>query len=246
MLRYTGKGYIKILKARRHLKKRGAHAKWARLGKKASTYRRRMIARNRGHTQHRVKISSVQMSPESKKLYKLATKTRDGKQVAKRFKQFWKIGGPPSVKKIPGGPKKLIPLMSMGNNNAVHISSGNKGDVGKKTRIIKGKWYAATDATGKHVILLSKKRPMSGGLKFVGYAPITFYIPPKDIEAAGTHKAGFIWKHQHGAKDGKNIPLNELEWPKVFADRNGKVDSSSNFVYGSTKHGKITTWMYHN
>ena len=71
-------------------------------------------------------------------------------------------------------------------------------------------------------------------------------MPPKDIEAAGTHKAGFHWKHIHGAKDGKNIPLGELKWPKVYADRNGKVDSQSNFVYGSTKHGKITDWMYHN
>lgn len=236
---------MKLLKQRRHLKRSGQHAKWAALGKKASTYRRRMIARNRGHTRHKGKISSVRMSPESKRLYKLATKTRDGKQVAQRFKQFWKIGGPPSVKKIPGGPKGIVPLLGMGHTDQVHISTGNKGERGKKTRIIKGRWNVATEKSGKHVVLLSQ-RPMSGGLKFVGYAPITYYIPPKDVEAAGTHKAGFVWKHVHGQADGKRIPKNELTWPKVFADRNGKVDSQSNFVYGSTKHGKITTWMYHN
>ncbi len=245
MSRYNGKGYMKILKQRRQLKKRGQYAKWAKLGKKASAYRKRMIARNRGHTQQTRRIKSVRMSPESKALYEHTIKTSDGKRVAKRFKQFWKLPGPPSVKKIQGGPKGIIPLMGMGHTDQVHISTGNKGERNKKTKVLKGRWNVATEKSGKHVLLLSS-RPMSGGLKFVGYAPITYYIPPKDVEAAGTHKAGFVWKHVHGQADGKNIPKNELTWPKVFADRDGKVDSSSNFVYGSTKRGKITTWMYHN
>ncbi len=242
-MRYSGKGYMRLLKLRRRAKKKSS--RWAKLGRKASAYRKRMIASNRGHPRQTRKVKSVSMSPESRRLYQQATRTKEGKAVAKRFKQFWALPGPPSVKKIPGGPKKLIPLVGMGHNDQVHISTGNKGEKGKKTRVIRGQWYAATDATGKHVILLSKNRPMSGGLKFVGYAPITYYVPPKDVEAAGTHKAGFVWKHEHGQADGKAIPKNELTWPKVFADRDGKLDSSSNFVYGSTKHGKITTWMYH-
>ncbi len=242
---YTGKGYMKILKQRRRLKKSGQHAKWRRLGKKASAYRKRMIARNRGHTRQTKKIKSVRMSPESKRIYQKVLKTSDGKQVAKRFKQFWKLPGPPSVKVIPGGPKGLVPIVGMGHTDQVHLSTGNKGEKGKKTKVLKGRWNVATEKSGKHVLLLSS-RPMSGGLRFVGYAPITYYVPPKDVEAAGTHKANFVWKHVHGQADGKNIPKHELTWPKVYADRNGKVDSSSNFVYGSTKHGKITTWMYHN
>lgn len=235
---------MKILKLRRRLKKTKQFTKWARLGKKATAYRKRMIARNRGHPRQTRRVKSVKMSPESKKLYESAIKTSDGKKVAKRFKQFWKLPGPPSVLAISGGPKGLVPLIGMGHTNQVHLSTGNKGERGKSTKVLKGKWNVATEKSGKHVLLLGS-RPMSGGLKFVGYAPITYYIPPKDIEAAGTHKAGFVWKHVHGQADGKKIPAHELTWPKVFADRNGKVDKSSNFVYGSTKHGKITTWMYH-
>lgn len=242
MSRYTGKAYLKMLKKRRYLKKRGQVAKWIKLGRKASLYRKRMI---NPHPLPNKKSKNVKMSAESRRLFSKAIKTSDGKRVAKRFKQFWGLKGPPSVKAVPGGPKGLVPLVGMGHTNKVHISSGNKGEKGKSTKIISGRWTVATERSGKHVLLLSK-RPMSGGLKFVGYAPITYYVPPKDIEAAGTHKAGFVWKHKHGEKDGKNIPLKELKWPPVYADRGGKVDSSSNFVYGSTKRGKITTWMYHN
>lgn len=245
MSRYNGKAYMSILKKRLKLKKRGKHAQWRKLGRKASAYRKRMIAANRGHPRPNRVTKSVKMSPESKALYSRAVKSRDGKLVAKRFKKFWGIKSPPSVKAIPGGPKGIVPLVGMGHTDQVHISTGNKGDRSKKTRILKGRWNVATEKSGKHVILLSK-RPMSGGLKFVGYAPVTYYVPPKDIEAAGTHKAGFVWKHVHGQADGKAVPKHELTWPKVFADRNGKLDASSNFVYGSTKHGKITTWMYHN
>lgn len=245
MPRYTGKAYMSMLKKRQKLKKRGKHARWLRLGKKASAYRKRMIAANRGHPRPKRKTRAVTMSPESKALYSKILKTGDGKKVDKRFKQFWGLKGPPSVRAIPGGPKGLIPLVGMGHTDQVHISTGNKGEKGKKTRILRGRWNVATERSGKHVILLSK-RPMSGGLKFVGFVPITYYVPPKDIEAAGTHKAGFVWKHIHGAADGMKVPKHQLEWPKVYADRNGKIDSSSNFVYGSTKLGKVTTWMFHN
>lgn len=188
---------------------------------------------------------SCGMPAESKRLYSRLVKTKDGKAVAKRFQRFWKIPCPPSVKIIGGGPKgQTIPLVGMGHTNQVHISSGQKGERGKRTRIVKGNWNVATEKTGKHVVLLSS-RPLNGKLKFVGYAPITFYIPPKDIEKAGTHKKGYVWKHKHGEADGKDIPREKLIWPKVFADRNGKVDGNSNFVYGSTPKGKITDWMYH-
>ncbi len=243
--KYNGKAYMSLLTQRQQLRKRGLHSKWLKLGKKASAYRKRMIKANSHPLPSRGKKKPVKMSPESKALYSKVIKTSDGKKVAKRFKQFWGLKGPPSVKAIQGGPKGLIPLVGMGHTDQVHISTGNKGEKGKSTRVIRGRWNVATERSGKHVLLLSK-RPMSGGLKFVGYAPITYYVPPKDIEAAGTHKAGFVWKHEHGQADGKTVPKNQLTWPKVFADRDGKVDSSSNFVYGSTKLGKITTWMYHN
>ena len=232
---------MKILKARKRAK---SHRLWAKLGRKATKYRKRMIASNRGHTRQTRKGKTLPMSPSSKALYRQALKASGGREVAKRFKQFWKIPSPPSVVGIPGGPKGVVPLVGMGHTSQVHISSGNKGERGKKTKVLRGRWNVATDKSGKHVIILSK-RPMSGGLKFVGYAPITYYVPPKDIEKAGTHKAGFVWKHVHGEADGKKVNKSLLTWPKVYADRDGKIDKDSNFVYGSTKLGKITTWMYH-
>ncbi len=231
------------MKRRQRLKRSGKFRQWSALGKRASAYRKRMI---NPHPVQKKMPKACSMDEKSKALYAKVLKTSDGKAVAKRFKQFWKLPCPPSVKLIGGGPAKTtIPLVGMGHTNAVHISSGQKGEKGKKTRIVKGHWQVATERTGKHVLLLSK-RPMAGGLKLVGYAPQTTYIPPPDVEKAGTHKAGFIWKHIHGQSDGNGkIPKAQLIWPKVYADRDGKVDSSSNFVYGSTPRGKITTWMYH-
>lgn len=244
MRRYNGSGYLALLKGRRRLKKSGRAKTTAyrQLGKKASAYRKRMIRNNKGHSYGKSK--SCRMSSESMNLYRQQLKTKVGKAVAERFKQFWKLPCPPSVKTIQGGPSKNIPLMGMGHTNEVHISTGQKGEHGKKERVIRGKWTVATEATGKQVLLLSS-RPMTGQLKLVGYAPVTFYIPPPDVESAGTHKAGFVWKHKHGEADGLKVPRKQLVWPAVYADRDGQVDASSNFVYGKTPRGKITTWMYH-
>lgn len=234
-----------LLKRRQRLKHSGKVSKWRRLGSVASRYRKRMIAANKGHPTQEKMPKACTMSPEHRRIYKSLTKSGDGKAVAKRFRQFWKIPCPPSVKVIKGGPKEVVPLVGMGHSNEVHISTGDKGERGKKEKVIKGRWDVATEKSGKHVILLSK-RPMTGELKFVGYAPVTFYIPPPDVEKAGTHKKGFVWKHKHGEADGMDVDKGQLKWPKVYADRGGKVDKDSNFVYGSTKLGKITTWMYHN
>ena len=250
--RYSGKKYMALLRLRQRLKRSGKRQAWHRAGLKASAYRKRMIAANKGRSRKRYnaghttgKIQPCQMSPESGKLYRQIAKTKDGKKVAALFKRFWKLSCPPSVKLVKGDGKKTItPLMVMGNTTKVFLSTGNKGERGKKQREIKGNWIGATERDGKHVILLTN-RPFEGKLKFVGYAPRTDYVPPPDVEKAGSHKAGFHWKHIHGQKDGKNVPLSELEWPRVYADRDGKVDGNSNFVYGTTKRGKITDWMYH-
>ena len=246
--RYNWSGYKALLKLRQRHKRSKNWSAWQTVGRKASSYRKRMIKANKGknsHTKPTGRASKCSMSPESQKLYDQLLKTGDGKKVLSRFKQFWSIPCPPSIKIIPGGPNKTIPLVGMGHTNEVHISNGDKGERGKKEKVIRGKWNVATEKNGKQVLLLSD-RPMSGKLKFVGFAPVTMYIPSPDIESAGTHKKGFVWKHVHGQDDGLKVPKNELNWPKVYADRDGKVDSKSNFVYGATKHGKITTWMYHN
>jgi hypothetical protein len=246
-----------LLRLRQRLKRRGKTKAWRKLGYKASAYRKRMIESNRGRKSQRkrynkashvadTRVRQVRMSPETARLYARVMRLKGGQKAGKLFTKFWKLSHPPSIDIVPGdGKKKIIPLMVIGPTKKVFLSNGNKGEQGKKMREISGNWIGATESSGRHVVLLTN-RPFQGKLKFVGhYAPRTDYVPPPDIEKAGSPKSGFHWKHIHGAKDGKNIPLGELEWPKVYADRNGKVDGNSNFVYGTTKHGKITDWMYH-
>ena len=185
------------------------------------------------------------MSPESRALFKKMTRTTAGRAVARRFKAFWKIPCPPSIKLMPGGPKsKTIPLVGMGYTLVVHLADKDKGKRGGKKRVLKGRWTVATEQTGRHVLLLSN-RPIAGKFAPVGFAPETHYIPPPDVERAGTHKKGLEWRHRHGRDDEhKGIPRSKLHYPQVFADRNGKVDAHSNFIYGSTGTAKITDWMY--
>ncbi len=250
----SSKKYMALLHQRQRLKRSGKRRAWRKLGLKASAHRQRMIAANRGRKSKRRrynaghtsgKMQPCKMSPESSKLYHQIVKTKSGQKVSALFKRFWKLSCPPSIKLVQGdGKKEVTPLMVMGHTTSVFLATGNKGERGKKQREIKGKWIGATERDGKHVILLTN-RPFQGKLKFVGYAPRTDYVPPPDVEKAGSHKSGFHWKHIHGAADGKNIPLGELKWPPVYADRDGQVDGNSNFVYGTTKHGKITDWMYH-
>lgn len=243
--RYNGKGYMALL--RRRARSSGSARK--KLGKIAARYRARMI--NPKHPPTRMVNKPCVMDPESKALFSKITKTASGKKVARLFGKFWKIKCPPSVRivsSLPGSAKQPISLMGMGETTAVYLSSGNKGERGKRTRTVKGRWHVASDKTGKHVILLSERnKKISGPLKSVGFAPETHYVPPPDIEkiAPEIEKAGAHWRHKHGERDGAAIPLAELKWPVVYADRNGKVDENSNFLYGSTKHGKVSTWMFH-
>lgn len=228
-MRYSAKGYMALL--RRLVKsKKKAHS---RLRRKASAYRRRMIAN-----------PPCELKGDAKKVYQRLLKTNTGKQVARRFQKFWKIKCPPSIQMIKGGGSKITPLVGMGYTHEVHISDGDKGQRGRKNKVVRGRWTVCTEKSGKQVLLLTN-RPLQPPLKEVGYAPETHYVPTPDVEKAGTHKAGSHWRHKHGEDDEhKGIPRKLLHFPKVYADRNGKVDGKSNFVYGKTPKGKITDWMY--
>ncbi len=242
--RSAPKRYAALLRKLSQLRKQRNFSAWRKLGKRAVKMRKRMIGRNSKHAPVKMAKKQCLMDSKSKALFNKVIKTKAGKKVAKRFKQFWKIPCPPSVQLIKGGPKATIPLVGMGYTNEVHLSTGDKGECGNKKKVLRGQWTVATEKDGKQVLLLSK-RPMSGKLKQVGFAPETHYIPPADVEAAGTHKANTHWRHIHGIDDNKEgIPKSKLKWPPVFADRDGKVDKDSNFVYGKTPTAKITEWMF--
>ena len=242
-------GYSRLIRAMARMRKQGRYKAWSSASKRASSYRKRMIAANRRHPSPRAGGSKAcrMMDAETRKLYRSLSRRKDGAAVAKLFRKFWKIPCPPSIKMISGPGKKVVPLVGMGYTRGVYLSDKNKGKRGGRKHVLHGHWTVATEKTGRHVLLL-RKRPIQGKLVPVGYAPETHYIPPQDVERAGTHKAGLEWRHRHGRDDskGSNPPSSKLQWPMVYADRGGKVDGNSNFVYGKTPTAKITDWMYGN
>ena len=245
--RFSATGYNSMVKRLVKLKRQGKYKQWRTTLKRAGAYRKRMIAANRSSHPAPPKGKSpacAMMSPESRALYRRLLLTTAGKRVNKRFKLFWKIPCPPSIKLMPGGPKRqMIPLLDMGHTKVVHLSNEDKGGRGGK-QVLKGRWTVATEQSGRHVLLLSD-RPIAGRFMPVGFAPETHYIPPPDVERAGTHKAGLEWRHRHGVDDEKkDVPPSKLRWPRVYADRGGKVDAKSNFIYDRTPTSKITDWMY--
>ncbi len=226
----------------RHSRKRD-YGKWARVSGRAMKLRERMIALNRSHAPAAMSSRPMaRMSPASARLYRQAHQSKEGKAVAGRFKRFWKIPGPPKIdlKDGPGGSKKIW-LVGMGTTPVVFLSTGQKGQRGKKISI-RGQWLVNTDGSGRHVVLLSSRK-MSGPLKHVGFAPQTHYVPPKDVEEAGTHKRNTYWIHRHGVND-QERNVKRLVWPAVFADRNGTVDKDSNFVYAKNHLMRVDDWMY--
>lgn len=251
----SAKQYMAVLRKMAQQKRKGRFKAWFELGKRAIRMRRSMIAANPHTPAQMPKYEpnlKAKMPPEFRAAYSAAVKTSEGRKVAKLFKEFWKIPYPPEIKFIPGGPKgKTVFLMGMGTAPEVHLSASNKGEKrsnpGKARTVVKGKWIIASDSSGRHVLILNQNRPIQKPFKFVGYAPETNYIPTPDIEAAGTHKKGKWWRHIHGENDStKQFAEHKLKWPAVFADRNGKVDRNSNFMYGRTPSAKIRDWMYGN
>lgn len=233
MARYSGAAYMRLI--RKRIKSRVGSAAYRKLGKRASQYRKKLIAANPG-----TKFD------KSGKILKSVLKTKKGLATANRFKKFWVVDHIPSVRIIPGPEKKIIPLMGMGFSKTAHVSTTDKGQRGGSKKVLKGHWTVACNSTGKQVVLMTD-RPIDGKWKEIGYCPETNYTPPPDIEAAGTHKKNFQWRHIHGVDDEKKgVPQDKLHWPKMYADRDGKVDAKSNFLCVLKGPAKITTWMFGN
>lgn len=149
----------------------------------------------------------------------------------RRFKKFWKTD-PVSVKKFDDSAVKHLKLgglVSMGKSDRVVLRLNGKA----KTTTLRGKWEPYTDADGKRILILSGRK-IQGPLKAVGVAPETWYMASPRIEAAGTHKAKVLWRHKH-TDDGGRPPL-------VYADRNGKIDRNSNFIYARGTY-TVTDWI---
>lgn len=246
-LKVSATGYTRIIRHLAKLRRSGKYRKWRTKAQLAAAYRKRLIAANARHAPQPMggQQACQMQDAKTRKLYAQMQQTADGRKVARRFAKFWKVPCPPSIRTIRGGPKGTIPLVGMGTTKKAVFSSKDYGQRGAKRIELKGNWTVATEATGRHVLLLSS-RPLSGKLVPVGYAAETWYIPPPDVEQAGTHKAGLIWRHQHANPKEEGMSGKKLHYPRVYADRGGKVDSQSNFVYGKTPTARIEEWMYGN
>jgi hypothetical protein len=170
------------------------------------------------------------MTRNYKQLLSAATKTRRGKQALKKYRQFWGLPYPVEVTAfdVPGA-KKSFRFVSMGRSPRVVLADGPKGRQtrqwsDRKSRVV------ATDPSGRRIFVLNKKLrgPIGKRLRFVGWAPMTEYIPTVGMERAGSFKAGKYWRHLHLDEGGK--------WPKVYKD------SSGNYIYGPGTY-RVGRWI---
>lgn len=156
-----------------------------------------------------------------------ATRTKQGKAAAARYKKFWGIP-PAQVKTYKGAVKGMAVIASLGRSPGMYIANG---PLSKATTITRTKHNGtlATDANGRRLmVLVGRHAPDLKSLKPVGYAASTEYIPTRAMEKAGTFKKGARWIHHHSESGG--------HWPRLYRDRYG------NYVY-STGTYRVGEWI---
>lgn len=157
-----------------------------------------------------------------------AMRTRSGKKALARYRRFWGIKHPPTVKRYGSGGKTTV-LVGLGRSPAVSIADGPKGRA-KKIRRIRHSGTLATDAGGRRLYILKSRgrEPGKKNLKFLGWSPTVEYIPTRAIEKSGSFKRNRHWIHKFGEEGGS--------WPKIFKDKNG------NYVYSKSSF-KVGKWI---
>lgn len=205
----------------------------ARLRRKASRLRLRMIGRNRKHAADETEPKQYgklkRGMPRAYKKLLAKLKGKGARKALDKYRKFWGIPYPTNIQAVKSkrgtGTRYLV---GMGVSPAVSLANGPRGKATKVKRL-RGKRVVATDAAGRKIyVLASLTKPIGKNKRFVGYAPVTEYIPTRDMEAAGTFKKGRHWVHEHHDEGGK--------WPKVFKD------SSGNFIYGRGTY-RIGKWI---
>ncbi len=158
-------------------------------------------------------------------------KTKAGKNALARYRRFWGLKSPPAIKvlDVPGMPKNGV-LVGLGRCPALSVANGPRGEATKVKRS-RHTGIVATNPSGTRLYILSGKSARRGGsrkLKFLGYAPMTEYIPTKAMEKSGTFKKGKWWQHKHHDNGGK--------WPKIYKD------SAGNIIYAKGTY-RVGKWI---
>jgi hypothetical protein len=216
-----------LKKLARYKRERKGRA-WERLKQTATAIRKRMIAANRSHpvdglpTPVYPRNLKRWMPKDYKETYEECRRNSLGRKVLNRHKEFWRVPFPPRIDKFPKMfPGKKVFVTGMGWTPKVYLAQSRNADA--KRTVVKGHWFVACRPDGRQYMIFNGKSAPKGPWRFVGYAPQTDYIPSKELEQAGSPKAGFHWQHLHDDEGGV--------WPKVYADHGGKLSSSSNFIY---------------
>lgn len=243
--RASAKVYNRMIRRLAGMKKQGSRA-WERQKGRASAYRKRMISLNRIHPvdylptpSYSVPELKKKMPPKYRRIFDEMFQTQTGRKTIQRYKKFWKLPLPTAFQIMPDGPKdsgKKVPLVGMGYAPEVHISLARKGGGGDRVKI-RGRWWVACDPVGRKIYLLTGKKPklpLTGNtrkLSAIGYAPETHYIPTRDQERAGTHKAKLHWVHLHSDDGGTN--------PVIRADVRAGKGSAKKFSRARTLRQKL-------
>ena len=201
-----------------------------RCAKRRTTKRSRVTRRNRAHPTSRLSYRQALTRIRRTRLKNLSEKDRkvfrskSGKQQISLFANFWRIPKVPSIRWIPG-PKTTTPAVGMGFTPIMYISDHKRGQGGKRQTEIRGNWHVITRASGSRAkgrtIYFMTGKKLNGPMRQVGWAPKCMYIPYKDVEAAGSPKAGSNWKHAFSDDHGV--------WPEVYADT-PTLSKKTNFV----------------
>lgn len=225
--------YMAILRQMRG--KKGSR-KYAKLKKRATAMRRRMIAANKYHPVDglpRQKYGNLRSrmpkSYEAVLKHMLKVTPRVGKKGLKKFSRFWTIPLPPEIETDSSLRKNLV-LVGAGRTPGVFLASCPREVPGCKKKVIRGRKRVAFDVNGRKIFILANGSQKNIGKrkKFVGWATRTEYVPTKEIEAAGSDKANRHWVHDHEDEGGR--------WPKVFKDAAG------NFIYAPGTL-RINKWL---
>lgn len=158
--------------------------------------------------------------------YRRLKKRRTGRRVLSRFRKFWGVDDPPKLKVIGSGPGN-IDLVDLGTCPHVNLADGPHGRSRRRWKI-KKRGILACNPSGTRLYVLSGKTVPGKPKRFLGYCPMTEYIPSVEIERMGSFKKGRHWQHEHNERGGR--------WPKLYSDGRG------NIIYGRGSY-RVGKWI---
>lgn len=167
-----------------------------------------------------------------KTLLASALKRPQGRKALKRFKSFWGLKAPCSLRLTADG-KQTPVLVSLGRCPCLEIADAPEGKHKRIRRVRMGGYLASNPQGTRLFVIRNLKRGLSkGARKPLGFVAAAEYVPTTAMERAGTFKTGATWHHSFG-KDEKG------RWPRAWSDKNGNV------IFGASTYRVAGRWLQH-